>query len=794
LPRAWDGSGHYVRAQLYAQHIFPDTFGWVPNFYAGMPFPNYYPPCFYWLVGALARFPPLSLHAAFVLVLAVSALLIPVAVWSLTRGAARRSAVATLAAVAVFPLLFDKRSFFPLGLSYPGTFLVGLYTQPLGFIFLALWYRSLLRASRPFHWFGAALLLALVFISNLFAAAPAMMLWASTVGYNLFRATRARAPRARERLVAIAARQVACLALALLLAGFWLFPALAHGAFFVTRPVETPGSELINPLLPAWYAAAAAGTILWLRRPTAAAVPMVLTLALGYAGLLIFRLEVLLPWFPLQIPRFLTCLNFLLAVPVGIALSEAAGRLISRVRPRGYRYAPVPVAVAAIALLLVLRVAVQTANHRLAFYSSANGDFRRVEPILRFAQAHRDGRYLVEQVPFSLPGPSLDSRAISSYLGMQGNDAASIACREASISSLFINPLIGAMSAGKDNFGLSSILAEDRDFLSQSMERHLQQAGIYRMRYVVMFSESAKRRLARLPPDRYAKYDFGEWSVFELRAPPRPEAMPLARRPVLVLTSFSAKLTRRSDYHFLRLAQEEFVDSPGVPIAFHPDYRADRLPDPETVSALVVESYRYRSINAAFEEIKRFSQKKPVVLVEADDPLFRTLRDRQGALGKVSAVARIPAKNHGWIGTGAQAVSYRQDAVRQTWRNVKAALEASLQQEEPRPAANCQMTRMPDTLRIRCDGDAPVGVGINCTYHPNWRAAGGQPVLLLSPSLMYTVVRGTAELRFCRTAADLAALVLSALTLVAGLGWAVLGRPRRRQLKPGTQEGANARR
>ena len=53
VPRAWDGTGHYGIAQIYSQSIFPDTFGWTNAHLGGMPFPNFYPPLFFWCVAAM---------------------------------------------------------------------------------------------------------------------------------------------------------------------------------------------------------------------------------------------------------------------------------------------------------------------------------------------------------------------------------------------------------------------------------------------------------------------------------------------------------------------------------------------------------------------------------------------------------------------------------------------------------------------------------------------------------------------------------------------------------------------
>jgi len=77
-PRAWDGTGHYALAQIYDQSIFPDTFGWTHAYFGGMPFPNFYPPLYYWLIAILRRTHLVSFTGSFKLVLVTSVLLLPV--------------------------------------------------------------------------------------------------------------------------------------------------------------------------------------------------------------------------------------------------------------------------------------------------------------------------------------------------------------------------------------------------------------------------------------------------------------------------------------------------------------------------------------------------------------------------------------------------------------------------------------------------------------------------------------------------------------------------------------------
>lgn len=237
-----------------------------------------------------------------------------------------------------------------------------------------------------------------------------------------------------------------------------------------------------------------------------------------------------------------------------------------------------------------------------------------------------------------------------------------------------------------------------------------------------------------------------------------------------MLTGFSDKLTRRSDYHFLRLAEEEFLDPSAPRLAFHPDYRADRLPDPEWFSAMVVESYQYGSLNAAFDGIRRFARKKPVILIEADEPLFRLLKN-QPDLTNLLIVSRVPANDEAWVGMDGRPLGYGQNSVRQTWRKVRAALGPALERQPMEPDANCHLTRIWNGLQIGCEGSRPVPVSVDSSFHPNWRATDGQPLLMLSPSLLYTVVPGTVELQFCRTRADRSALFISIVTLFAAAAW-----------------------
>jgi len=89
----------------------------------------------------------------------------------------------------------------------------------------------------------------------------------------------------------------------------------------VTRPLRTPLSELVPPVMWAWCGLAASGAYLWLRREREGAhVPFLAMCALLFC-LIVLGGSVAPRWFPFQPNRLTSTLNFMLAVPVGQAFA-----------------------------------------------------------------------------------------------------------------------------------------------------------------------------------------------------------------------------------------------------------------------------------------------------------------------------------------------------------------------------------------------------------------------------------------------------------------------------------------
>ena len=320
---AIDGSGHYAAGQIYARDIFPDTFGWTNAYFAGMPLPNFYPPLFFWIVSFLHHTHLFAFATALKLLVALPLLLMPSAFWSVGyQLSGKNRSIAFGAAIASATLYSVGEIFQPnAGLDMSSTLLDGFYTQPLGFVLLLCWMLFYLSPGQNVTRFvSSTVLLALTVLANFFNAITAIVFILAVVLCDVVIWTRSSDLEERRKLRRNFLFHLLSPWLALALTAFWLAPALSSFEYLVTRPLIRPLSELITPPLWLWYFLAVTGALIWLRRQTGVLGPYLLG-CLILLSAAIFAGGFAPVWFPFQVFRFFSMLNFLLCVPVGISLA-----------------------------------------------------------------------------------------------------------------------------------------------------------------------------------------------------------------------------------------------------------------------------------------------------------------------------------------------------------------------------------------------------------------------------------------------------------------------------------------
>lgn len=748
-----------------------------------MPLPNFYPPLFYWCVALLHHTKLLSFPASFKSVLVLSVLLLPIAIWvlawALTDGDRR---VATASALVCVPLLVDWRFrmiLHPSGLDYVSTFQAGLYSHPLGFILLAAWFVVYTR-TRTHHERRrlalASLLLALTVLANFFNALIATIFILATLitdAARLGSLSSVTPNERRSRLIAHATSPLVAAGLVL----FWAVPMITEYGYFVTRPLTVSVFDYIPPIMWCWYALSLVGFLVWLRRPTPALMPYLLGCVM-LEGIIVFSSEFAPRWFPLQPLRFLSTLNLLLAVPFGhvgvaivdvllVMLVKTANRIRSfrRDLPLGPHSVKVLRSLVLSCVLLIVGLVgvllIETPYYARAFSAGPN---EHIDPLLSYAKQHRDGRYLVEHSMYAYPGSASDVRALTSYLGAQGNEAVSVAFREASPNSIFFNPLVGALSAFSDTFGISSVLVDDIDFVEQPPARHLERAVFIGVKYLAVASPRIKEILSREPLIG-GRHDFGTWSIFELQRQV-PRAQVLAYRPALVMSSLSFKQRRRNQYDFSRFAEEQFADDWfDVLLARSGEAEIDKLQELDHFGALILDTYDCANEDIAFGKLRDFARTRPLILLSSDKPLYLRIQRAMTEFPHAVIINRSSDSDQ-WLESEGPTFRYNQSSIRKEWQVIRGVLES---QKIPVNASASITADIKDrVIRLgvteKLTGRTPVLLRVS--YHPNWRRADGAGLYATTPFFMLTFVDESAGLVYGRRWFDWMALFSSLLTFI----------------------------
>ena len=746
VSRAIDGSGHFAIGQIYDQSIFPDTFGWTNTYFGGMSFPNFYPPLFFWLVSLLHHTGLFSYGAAFKLVVGVPLIIMPLAFWAVAYFQSGKNVnIAFGTAIACATLYSLGEIFQPnTGLDMSSTLLDGFYTQPLGFVLLLAWILVYLLPKQSIRSSAAAaILLSLTVLANFFNAITAIIFIASVLICDIAACLRS-SDRLQQRKNLLFHFLSPWLAAAL--SAFWLAPMLSSYEYLVTRPLIRPLSQMITTPLWCWYFLAATGAVIWWRNRLGKLEPYLLA-CLILLVMLVFSGTFAPAWFPLQVFRFFSTINFLLCVPVGISLAyvvqlylEKRARWSSPAQPGKAGFA----IFAGLGVVLLIALALSMSSKKLtkafAFYTAET--YPRISEVLEFAKTRKDGRYLVEVLPnFADSGlVRSDSLALNAYLGAQGNQTISVVYREASPNSSFFNAELNAFSVYRENFGISSALLSDLDFINQPFAQHIRQLEFAGVRYLIIGTPQTKAELSR-ESEIVARHDIGDWTIFELRQSAAP-VRTLQYRPALVVSDFTVKMRRRNQYDFIRLAEEQFNDAWfDVLLVRSPERRIDLLPQLDQFGALILDTYDYQDEAMALAQLKNFAQNHTLILLSSDAPLFNRIKSEVPR----PIVIERPREGPGdWIATIEPSEHYDGNSIRETWKAIRSALD-----REKVAVASSEQPML-----------------IAQTFHPKWVRSDNQPLYAATPFFTFGFFDQTPSLNFQRTRYDRWALWCSVVALV----------------------------
>ena len=772
LPGGWDGVPHYAIADLYARRLFPAIDGWLDEYFAGMPYPTFYPPIFYMAVALLTRLSlsTLSTKAAFWAVQTAGSAAVPCLTYLCARRLATGTAASTpnssgrvaglCAAAITVGLMVDHNALFRQGITLHSTFDAGLSTQLLGHVFLLAFYVALLGADASRGSAAlAAVFLALVPLTNVH------MVWAAAFLFVPLAAVRAIAPGSRaDRLRVLARHGVIGLA-AVLLSACWVVPMIARIRFVPTQALEPPGPGVVAFAFLRFggYVVFAAVAALARRDRRALALVSSLVLLLAFTVLPSAR-YLALGDLAIQPARVVIPFPFLAAILIGYLVSA------SRDVFRSAAAQPIAGLACAVAFFVHFHLDTQPVGNvsaaQLAGY----------EQVLRAIDGRTDGRVLVEMG--GAEGVS-DTFALQALAGMRGARSLTTVFRESALDVLFAVPLRNSFSAAPEVFGVDHKIT-GAELAAGPVEQQLSRLRLFDVRYFVVRSEQAKARVAALPGARRIEAG-AAWEVWTLPDERPGYAAVPAFAPVLTFARFSVKPRPDDDVDFVRLGEEMFAGGRlDVPLALAREPRLDRSDDWDRFSTVLITDYRYDSIDRAFEAVERASRDRTIVLWPSVDPLYARLVDLAKTRPTVKLVTAPPAE------------ADRRAAGREKSRRILDAIDAVKAPLAGAPAvASARLEGARASITLDRDPERPTPVWIRRGYFPSWASEGGEPVYMATPTFQLTFAhRRAVELRFERGPVEWTARLLGAIGLALV---AALLRRRTWSLRGGSGEPAAAR-
>lgn len=801
---SWDGSGHQSISLIYSDSIYPNIQGWNYTYFSGMPFPNFYPPIFYLFNGLLNQW--IGFDNTFKILIIAPIFFLPIALWFLIYNLTDKKYTASFFGVigGLF-LLADARFVFslPAGLDFFSTFQIGLYTQPLGFLFLLLWYMNFLK-TEIYNWrfILSTLLLGLTVLSNFFAGITATLMAIVVILedlYLLWKSRKILSQDAEETNIQnrdrskssfnfkspLAIHILSCF-LAFLLTLFWLLPMLTQYKYFTTRPYIVEGGQLLSSAWWYWFGLAVFGFYIWFQNQTRAfwsfsIFCFILTV------IIIFATFIAPDWFPLQSPRFLAMLNFLLVVPVGIGLSKIFrwfAKLLGEIKDENESFALKKFkyttgVFGGILLILIISSPGTGTKKGLGFIGK--DEKPELAQILEFGKQHQDGRYLVEvihpQKTAAYTEAAFDARAINAYLGSNGNETLSAVFHEASPHSLFMLPVVNSLSDYPDSFGISSVLSDDLDFQAQPIEKHIERAKFLGVKYLVIRTPAMKEKLSKFKGIAQ-KYDFGWWTIYQLNSDDRTNSVGvgLTNKPALIFSDFTLKARYRNDLSYIRFVEEQFNDGWfDVLLTRSPANKIEQIIDWRNFGAVIVNDYNYDNDSAAYEKLKEISQERLIILVSSDDKLFNRISQNRKDFLKIEIIQRPQITERGeMLKSDHPSFHYDGTPIRKMWQTIREILSNN---KVPTGVNDVSVSaqKLLNQIHINFTADNEIPVLVANTFHPSWKRSDGKEIYTATPFYQLTFVKEPIDLIYERNSIDKIASLISAITLllIIGIGFIV---------------------
>jgi hypothetical protein len=472
----WDGSAHLAIGKIYADNIFPMSWGWVENWYLGMPFPQFYPPLFYFCVALLSKILFfMDYELVFRIFVLLNVIVTPYLYFLLSKAYFKDNKKAFISALILVIFLSFRGPNSNFGISFSSVVQVGLYAQSLAFNLFLLWiYFILFKEKKSKLPIIAPILFSLIILSNVHVLIPASLFFVILFIYSL----------EKGKLLSVFKKFLYQGLISTGLAAFWLIPMVINYPYLVTKALSTPYNLLILNSINFYYIPVFCVLVYFLTTRNNKDKPIRLVSSFLLVLIFICTTGIFIPESipaPLHFVRWFSIILYLSPIIITFVMFRIED-YFSRTETT--------IIVYLLVIFLILVSILQIFKYRFddGIYKNEN--------IIQYLDTSLDVLSKEDQplllVEFSAPDTTQMSFFIDSYIGMNNIPTVFSNIRESSLNSLYLTSLRNLFSDNKESWGTQSFIALNKDFQNQKWENKLSLARYFGVTNILLISDEIK--------------------------------------------------------------------------------------------------------------------------------------------------------------------------------------------------------------------------------------------------------------------------------------------------------------
>ncbi len=714
-----DGVGHWSIGQYYSEHIFPKTWGWVPIWSGGMPFPQFYPLFFYFFNALLAHMLPfLSYLTVTKIIVLGSIFLVPTAtMWF----AMQIFSIKNKPAEEYKPDQFELHTYFPaflagllsvnmlcaiggqssLGFTLQSALNKGFVPQFFSLIPILLCLGSVVHVQhRTKAKYFAGFFYCVALLSNVHTALLLVVVLTCVALVEMILS------KSIKSAIHIFMLYFKIFGISSLCCLFWILPLLDTYSYFSSALIGFSWDRIdTNFEILCCVSFPIAFYIAWVRKNS---IILGSSIAITLISILaIYHIDTYFPTLPFHMYRWLAitpylCVIFLAYIVDSLVFEQKKARYI-------------------LALLILIGTG--------SLYYKSLTDWTDQGVYLRFSSDNTETLLdTIEQDPgVTLVGTDADSArsanfVIDSLLGLRGIPTITHIIRESAPSGMFLTPIRNMFSTTFEMAGVRTYIGKNEKFTRMPIEDRIDIAKNVGVRYLIVSDKDVLSNLSTSTMVQF-KGSFGPHDLYEIK-----DFQPLITVPQwyphLVFTPLDFKVRDADEYNFTTFNEQLLLNKffPNILLARDPSRTIDQIPESELriFSSLTFTEYNFKDLRRALELVAEFSKTKPVYVIEykLSNPLYEGIITLAQTHSNIHIYGNSPTKKN---------------KSQSTNKNLKKIFADMLKTQT---ATRIHPEGMLTSTQNQAEQNIPYY--IRQTYYPWWKQKNGIPLYTISP--FYTLM------------------------------------------------------